>query len=273
MTTLTGNKDVDLTILEYLEDKDLFLFCETGKLDKYVRKLCGDEYFWMNRVRKTFGKLKKVENRTWKNFYLSLIYYIDKYGDRKMEDTAFVRELSEKNDTDLFTYFISIGKFLDWRSALLGAILGENIEIIQYFTPEGNDDQAYWRIAVDAAIRTGNLKNVIFLLPKLIDLEKLGPAYYFLLPAAEKGKIDFLKYMFTILKIKDTDILKLIQLFSLPKGQLKISYPEIESTFLFLVHYYFELGGNKTNLSKVIRNILREDIKDRNFSKLLKMYK
>ena len=43
-----------------------------------MKKLC-DESFWKQRVKKYYpASIKDRGNQNWKNFYLSLVYYIDK---------------------------------------------------------------------------------------------------------------------------------------------------------------------------------------------------
>ena len=78
--SLTGNKDADFLILNQLDDASLLSFCMTSK---YGRNLCQDETFWRNRFFKTFGRHKKSPDKTWKNFYLKLVYLNDKYTPEK----------------------------------------------------------------------------------------------------------------------------------------------------------------------------------------------
>jgi hypothetical protein len=68
---LTGIRDVNLKILEDLNDEELFSFC---LVNKEANKLCENETFWKNRFLKRFGTLyQKSKNRTWKNFYLTIL--------------------------------------------------------------------------------------------------------------------------------------------------------------------------------------------------------
>jgi hypothetical protein len=72
----TKNKDVDRIILENLYDEDLF---RTLLTNKYTNSLV-DENFWMNRLLSRFPQVSKYkeQNITWRKFYLSLVYYINK---------------------------------------------------------------------------------------------------------------------------------------------------------------------------------------------------
>lgn len=47
MNKLTGNKDVDVLILNQLEDHELGAICQ---VNKYINSLCNDENFWLNRI-------------------------------------------------------------------------------------------------------------------------------------------------------------------------------------------------------------------------------
>lgn len=80
--SLSGNPDVDKLILLQLSDKDLQSICVS---DKYIQRLCQDDYFWMNRTVKQYGRIivpdasveetaktirdKYLGNSTWKEYY------------------------------------------------------------------------------------------------------------------------------------------------------------------------------------------------------------
>jgi hypothetical protein len=88
---LSGNKNVDLLILDNIEDRDLFNYCLT---DKYAAKLCKNEDFWRNRFLKRFGKVAseyKPKTRSWKNHYLKVVSDLDKYSANPWE---FFNEIS-----------------------------------------------------------------------------------------------------------------------------------------------------------------------------------
>jgi hypothetical protein len=70
----TGQKDVDVKILNLLEDKDLISLCETNK---YVNSICNNDTFWRDRIVNKYGKealikLKETNGITsYKEFYTS----------------------------------------------------------------------------------------------------------------------------------------------------------------------------------------------------------
>ncbi len=76
---LTGNKDVDREILSKLSDRELLIACQSNK---YAQENVCDEIFFRNLVYNRYSETIKykdyVKVRDWKNFYLSIIYYVDK---------------------------------------------------------------------------------------------------------------------------------------------------------------------------------------------------
>ena len=68
------NKDVDRIILQQLDDSDLF---QLIRVNKYVYGLV-DETFWRNRLISRYPTAVEFKkNQTWKEYYLSVVYYID----------------------------------------------------------------------------------------------------------------------------------------------------------------------------------------------------
>ena len=277
MTDLTGNKDVDLLIFENLDDRSLFQYCEIGKNSEYVQKLCNDESFWLRRLQKTFGNVEKTENRKWKNLYLSLVYFTDKYENEKKEVRNslydnFVHELAIKNDFDVLNYFIRKG-FKIWFTALLVAIRAQNPDMVKYFMSLSKIDN--WISFATFAIESGNIEIAKLVIPH-VDLQELlrrQSLSYLFLHLAETGKLDFLKYIFPLLKIKERDLLVLMENFSLPRDGLKIPLQQVENTFTFLANTYLSIGGKKKKLKEAIEAILYEDVKDEEYTNFLKKYK
>ncbi len=96
------NKDADRIILEQLDDRDLL---QLMIVNKYVYNLA-DENFWRNRLMSKYPSSSEFKrDQTWKEYYLSVVYYIDrlknKYnysymkGDPKeiYEDKEYIRNL------------------------------------------------------------------------------------------------------------------------------------------------------------------------------------
>ena len=68
------NKDVDKIILQHLDDRDLF---QLIPINKYAYSLT-DENFWRSRlISKYLNTIDFKKDETWKEYYLSVVYYID----------------------------------------------------------------------------------------------------------------------------------------------------------------------------------------------------
>ena len=73
---LTGNKDVDMKILNNLSDKDLISYCTTNKKAKVI---CDNQTFWQTRTISKFGAYIDVNtmnkfrgDRNWSDYYIEL---------------------------------------------------------------------------------------------------------------------------------------------------------------------------------------------------------
>ena len=79
---LSEIRDVDKKILQQLEDKDLFQVLLIK--NKYLYSLV-DDMFWKNRLlNKYIATVQyKPKNQKWKQYYLNVIYYIDKLINEK----------------------------------------------------------------------------------------------------------------------------------------------------------------------------------------------
>ena len=85
--TFSGIKDVDRKILGQLDDKDLLAVLLTNR---YLNKIL-DDNFWRNRLIEKYpgavsskaftekeGKEESQEKDTWKRYYLTTVYYVNK---------------------------------------------------------------------------------------------------------------------------------------------------------------------------------------------------
>ena len=89
--SFSKNKDVDREILQRLDDRDLF---QTLLTSKYSYEITNNDNFWRNRLLMKYASTisHKPEDVSWKDYYLSAVYYIEelkrkgfefKYGDPK----------------------------------------------------------------------------------------------------------------------------------------------------------------------------------------------
>lgn len=147
---LSGNKNVDHLILDKLDDKSLLNFCISNPKDLYLKKICNDEDFWKNRFIKIFGKQRtfyKSERRTWKDYYLKIIFYLDKHNLYKdigneinpdAEETDIFRDLASggMKNKDLINFFTSYVRYaisMKNKDLLKGAMETGDREWIKYF--------------------------------------------------------------------------------------------------------------------------------------------
>lgn len=186
--SLTKIRDVDLKILSELDDRDLFNYCKTHK---YGRELCNNEDFWRNRVESKFpgaGKIKSTD-RTWKNYYLKIVYYFNKY---KYVDEAMF-EAVRKNEPDLVRFFVMEGAS-DWSHGMrLAAYMG-NRELVDFFiekAKEGDEWNEYdWNLGLFASSQGGHVDLMKFFIEKGAD--GLNSAMY---AAAAGGRKDAIEYL------------------------------------------------------------------------------
>jgi hypothetical protein len=270
---LTGVKDTDLLILTELDDRSLLSYCQTNK---YARNICNNEDFWRNRVYKVYGevsaKLKSIE-RKWKDYYLSIVYYTDKYTNNRA-----LKQVALKGDMDLFLYFsqfeneknvikeaieggnkkiidfiISSKKFEDGvlfnNLGLYGAAVAANEDLINYFLSKG----ALSRMIILGGLQSKNEKFV-----KQIILEQdvkpdLGLIYtvlngnkklidYFI----SKGANDFNEAAYEASYTGNIDLLKFF-LFIIPKTKIvnlnRLLFAAIEGGHIEIVDYLISRGA------------------------------
>ena len=129
--SLSKIKDVDKKILSELDDKSLLEFCKTNK---YGYELCNDELFWKNRFIRRFGRADKNDVRSWKDFYLKVVFYMDKYRNKALARLSMkgIRNL------DLINFFLVRG--YSPNEGLVGASVGGHLDLVEYFVSRGAND-------------------------------------------------------------------------------------------------------------------------------------
>ncbi len=159
-------KDLDLLILSYLSDKDVLNFCQ---INKYGIKLYNNEDFWRNRTYIKFGKIYPEEGQSYKEFYLKLVYFMDKYKYEK--DNNSFEDASERGHLEVVKYLMSLDRVYnidpsaDDDYALGFASLNGHLEVVKYlistcFVNPNSDDNC----AIRWASEKGNLEVVKYLM-------------------------------------------------------------------------------------------------------------
>ncbi len=195
-TFLTGNKDVDREILGKLTDKELLIACQTN--DYTNKKVCDETFFRnlvYNRYPATIRYKDSVKVRDWKNFYLSVIYYIDKlqkdynfnYNEKKKEKdlSPELEYLSRKLVPSGLKY--NKDKGLRWASA------NGHLAVVKYLVERGADIHTDNNIALSFASENGHLPVVKYLVKNKADIRADND--YALRHASEYGHLPVVKYL------------------------------------------------------------------------------
>ena len=203
MKTLSQIKDVDLKILSELDDTDLLSFCKLNVENKYVHKLCNDENFWRDRTLKKLGKLEKNDNRSWKQLYLKIVYYNDKFNKNADKILATLSAKGMK-DLDLINYFLGIylneiGKYRLVFGFLYDAAKYLHIDLVKYYLDiarkyfAGDKYTDILGHVAAGASESGDINILRFIMSKGFD-----DWQYALYSAAEYGHIDIVKILLSL---------------------------------------------------------------------------
>ena len=205
----SGNKDTDRIILENLDDYNLLNAC---KINKYTNSLC-DENFFARRVKTRFSRLQKPDNKSWKQYYLYLAYWLGKlkedydfstndlrddpkeYYDLLKQQYYFLtdpRQLTEDQLDDFEDQFSEEPGTEEYRIAIMSNILKFAVQkgyldLVKYAVEKGVDD--YEHSLVISSVY-GNIEAYKF-------FESLGAHDYqnTLIWARGKGNKDLIKYI------------------------------------------------------------------------------
>lgn len=121
--------DVDLKIMADMDDRTLLEFCQTSK---YARTLCNNELFWKKRLIRKYGLFNKNEDRTWKEFYLKIIYYLDEYS---LGEALYHISIKGLKNLDLIRFFIARGANIN--QGLFGASKGGDKNLVKFYVDNG----------------------------------------------------------------------------------------------------------------------------------------
>ena len=153
MSGLTGVRDLDLKILQNLDDRELPIVCTTNK---YVRDLCNDENFWLNRLVARMGySLSEIKKLKGSFKYKDIYRYI-----YLNEEQKGIMKAAERDHIYLFKY---LENFLwDYRNeAAKIASKNGSIDIITYlFINTDNEDIEELKKIIS---RAANLETAVWL--------------------------------------------------------------------------------------------------------------
>jgi hypothetical protein len=177
MKTFTGNKDIDLKILENLEDTDFPRVCE---VNKYVNKLCQNDVFWLNRflLRKPFSK-KELDNIR-KNINKPVLY--------EERPSALLKDISYRK---LYEYlYLNTSDFQIKQKQMEDIIKMDNIYLYKKFKHTYNFDINPKELADKGA------KNIISY--ELFAFSDENSKYEFIQEISKTLNIDMIKWLETM---------------------------------------------------------------------------
>ena len=159
---LTGTKDVDRLILNYLSDTDFLQMCNLNKA--YSERVCNDSYFRL-RTEKRFPETIKYKDyinkndeikrvRTWKNHYLNLVKYIDLL----QTDYEYIYTAEDKSPELLYLARQSIPKHFTYTKdkAVRWASARGHLPVVKYLVEHGANIHVRNDFALRLAIKNGH---------------------------------------------------------------------------------------------------------------------
>ena len=128
---LTGIKDVDLKILLYLDDNDLFNFYRTNTI---ANKLCQNQTFWLKKVALKYPEIPLAVMKEYKGDKKWSEYYIEL--NKALYSLA---KSAENNRLDLVILTLAKGAdiHVDSDYALIFASKNGYVDIVKYLVEQG----------------------------------------------------------------------------------------------------------------------------------------
>ena len=177
--SISGLKDVDREILKHLDDEKLLKICTLDR--KTWNEVC-DDNFLRRRLMKYPGIEKyKLENESWKRFYLRVLYYVS-----KMQE-----EYEYTYKTGNFKVQYDLLKNYKMDKLLIEAARKGEVEIVKHAIENGANVHTAADYPLKLAVYAGNLDLVKLLLASS-DNVRDDIAFRW---ASVAGKIDIVKYL------------------------------------------------------------------------------
>lgn len=161
---ITGNKDLDLIILNKLDDKDLVNVCKTNT---QANILCNDQTFWLNRIMIKFPylgldilKTYKGKKKNWSQYYIKIL--------RKLTpETANKDLINAARNGFLDRVIISLynGADINYKggTAIIFAAGNNHLHVVKYLA-DGNFLPFTIEDAIYQAVSKGHLDVVKYLI-------------------------------------------------------------------------------------------------------------
>ena len=190
---LTGNKNLDFTILNKLEDKDLVKVCQTNS---QANELCNDQTFWFNRILNRFPYLsldilKQYKGqRDWSEYYIKDL--------RQVTPTIGRNRLgiwARKGRLDLVIIAVNKGADISRHNnfAIKFASYNGHLEVVKYLVENGANIRAENDYAIRLASQNGHLDVVKYLVLQGADIRSDNDSAF--RGASSYGHLEVVKYL------------------------------------------------------------------------------
>ena len=180
--SLSGLKDVDREILKHVDDKDLLKICSLNR--KTWNEICDDDFIKRRLWSKYPGIEKyKKRNESWKQFFLSAMYYISKMK----EEHKF-----QYTSGDFQKQYYLLNSY-DQSLLLIKAATAGELPIVKFAIEKGVDVNIDEDLAFRTASQFGHLDIVTFLFNKGVNIHADKDAA--LRHATFHCHIDVIKYL------------------------------------------------------------------------------
>ena len=208
--SLTGLKDIDRLVLQYLDDRELLRICSVDR--KTWNEVCNDDF--LKRRLSRYPNIQKYKNQdeTWKQFFLRAIYYISKLKEDfefQYTEGDFQRYydiLSNYEENELMDKAAEIGfgsiPFLDYllkRGLVISpltlniAAKKGNLEAVKFLVEHGGIVHAWHNLTLRSASGKGHLEIVKFLVEQGADIHANEDEP--LRAASRSGHLEVVKYL------------------------------------------------------------------------------
>jgi len=209
-------KDIVLKLMGDMDDRSLFNFCKTNDQKDIEGILyCNNVEFWRKRLWRKYGEFHP-ENSDWKEFYLKLTYYLNKYGERN----AFVFA-SANGHLDILKYLIYYRKIhpsLMNNSAINYAAENGHLHIIEFLINLGDpiiraDSDNNYAIRLASAGGYLNIVKYLMNLPEKYNIRPKADDNFALKYSAINGHLNVVKYLLKFYKKYNINLRKYKEFF------------------------------------------------------------
>lgn len=163
---LTRYRDTDNYLLRFIDELSLKNLC-IAIPHLWIYK---DEIFWQNRMKQNFPEYQKTTNQSWKQSYLTLLYYEIVKNKKYSSPNSKMSLAAKLGNKDVINYYISRGanKFI---SGMNYAAEGGHLDLVIFFENKiENKSRDIWRDGLRFAVRGNSDEIIIYFIEKGAEL-------------------------------------------------------------------------------------------------------